>query len=82
MNAYDPKWNEISADATFCCCCDPTKTQLHHIHCIEYYIIAHASQFELETTIKNAIPGYATRDSHMTWPRDGHMIKNTWLVKM
>ena len=40
-----------------------------------YDIIAHASRVERKTTIKNAVPGYATRDGHMTWSRDGHMTK-------
>ena len=38
-------------------------------------IIAHASRVDRKTTIKNAVPGYATRDGHMTWSRDGHMTK-------
>ena len=40
-----------------------------------YIIIAHASRVDRKTTTKNAIPGYATRDGHMTWSRDGHMTK-------
>ena len=39
----------------------------------EYY--THAPRVDRKTTIKNAIPGYATRDGHMTWSRDGHMTK-------
>ena len=38
-------------------------------------IITHASRVDRKTTIKNAVPGYATRDGHMTWSRDGHMTK-------
>ena len=39
------------------------------------HLIAHASRVDRKTTIKNALPGYATRDGHMTWSRDGHMTK-------
>ena len=31
-----------------------------------------------EFTLENPIPGQATRDGHMTPPRDGHM---TWQIK-
>ena len=33
-------------------------------------------------TITNVIPGYATRDSHMTWSQDGHMNKITDCSKL
>ena len=39
------------------------------------FIIAHASRVDRKTTIKNAVPGYATQDGHMTWSRDGRMTK-------
>ena len=52
-------------------------------------IIAHASRVDRKTTIKNAVPGCATRDGHMTWSQDSHMttfpdcskIKNKNIIK-
>ena len=41
----------------------------------ELVIIAHAFRVDRKTTIKNAVPRYATRDGHMTWSRDGLMTK-------
>ena len=46
---------------------------LHSTAVLLIKFIAHASPVTEKTTIKNAVPGYATRDGHMTWSRNCHI---------
>ena len=47
----------------------------------EFGIIAHASGVDRKTTIKNAVPGEATRDGHMTTVPDCSKLKKVYITK-